>query len=147
MAEALAYPCYHAGVEDRETVLADWLESGGGGGGSSPFIAATSALGTGVDIRGIAFVLHLGMPRGIINFTQETGRSARRAGEYADSIVLVPDQAVAPSLESGLPGAGGGGGVMAAGPDERAMAAFVEARGCRRAVIGAYLDGGEGTCY
>jgi superfamily II DNA helicase RecQ len=46
---------------DREDQLEKWVEEGG-------FIVATSALGTGVDYMGIVFVLHVGLPYGIIDY-------------------------------------------------------------------------------
>ena len=55
---------------DKEERLQDWLEKGG-------LMAATSALGTGVDFPGIVFVLHVGMPYGMIDFAQESGRAGR----------------------------------------------------------------------
>ncbi|KAL2354249.1 P-loop containing nucleoside triphosphate hydrolase protein [Cryomyces antarcticus] len=83
MAEELGCGHYHAGSMDKEERLQQWLEKGG-------FMVATSALGTGVDYPGIVFVLHVGMPYGMIDFAQESGR-AGRAGEAVDSIILVED--------------------------------------------------------
>jgi superfamily II DNA helicase RecQ len=55
IAEELGCSYYHAGTLDREERLTAWIASGG-------FIVATSALGTGVDIAGIEFVLHVDVP-------------------------------------------------------------------------------------
>ena len=44
---------YHAGVVDRADQLQEWVEKGG-------IIVATSALGTGVDFKGIVYILHVG---------------------------------------------------------------------------------------
>ena len=49
---------------------------------------ATSALGTGVNYPGIKSVVHVGMPYGLIDFAQESGR-AGRGGEEVDSLILV----------------------------------------------------------
>ncbi|KAJ9653324.1 hypothetical protein H2201_009152 [Coniosporium apollinis] len=68
---------------DKEERLQDWLEKGG-------LMVATSALDTGVDYPEIVYVLHVGMPYGMIDFAQESGR-AGRAGEAVDSIILVEE--------------------------------------------------------
>lgn len=96
-------------------------------------MVATSALGTGVDYPGIVFVLHVGMPYGMIDFAQESGR-AGRAGEAVDSMILV---------EEGATQRRGQGERTI---DEAAMAAFIEAEGCRRGVMSGYLDGQETEC-
>jgi superfamily II DNA helicase RecQ len=61
MATQLGCAHYHAGSVDKADKLQAWVEKGG-------FIVATSALGTGVDHAGIVFVLHVGMPYGMIDF-------------------------------------------------------------------------------
>ena len=49
------------------------------------------ALDMGVDYPDIVFVLHMGMPHSMINYTQES-RHARCDGEVVDSIVLVKEK-------------------------------------------------------
>lgn len=127
MAEELGCGHYHAGSVDKEERLQAWLEKGG-------LMVATSALGTGVDYPGIVFVLHVGMPYGMIDFAQESGR-AGRAGEAVDSMILV---------EEGATQRRGQGEERTM--DEAAMAAFIEAEGCRRGVMSGYLDGQETEC-
>jgi superfamily II DNA helicase RecQ len=126
MAEELECGFYHAGFIDKEDDLENWLEQGG-------FIAATSALGTGVDYQGITFVLHAGMPYGMIDFAQESGR-AGRAGEAVDSMVLVGENELDGKEEEGRR------------IDERAMLEFVSTRGCRRGAMSIYLDGEKAEC-
>ena len=58
----------------NEESITGWLEKGG-------FIVATSALDTGVDYPGIVFVLHAGMPYGMIDYAQESGRAGRGGEE------------------------------------------------------------------
>ena len=53
-------------------------------------MAATGALGTGGDYPRIVYIVHIGVPYGMIDFAQETGRGGR-AGEEVDSIVLLED--------------------------------------------------------
>ncbi|KAK5020230.1 hypothetical protein LTR60_000708 [Cryomyces antarcticus] len=93
----------------------------------------TSALGTGVDYAGIVFVLHVGVPYGMVDFAQESGR-AGRAGELVDSVTLVEEGEVE-RRDGSL-----------SRMDESAMVAFVQASGCRRKVMSGYLDGRETAC-
>jgi hypothetical protein len=127
VAAELSCAYYHAGVVDRAERLKAWLERGG-------FIVATSALGTGVDFPGIVFVLHVGMPWAMIDFAQESGR-AGRAGEAVDSVILVEEDEVERRAAKD-PGS----------IDVWAMAAFIQAKGCRRGVMSKYLDGKEVDC-
>lgn len=83
MGRKLDCPYYHAGVVDRKDGLERWL--GGGG-----WIVATSAQGTGVDFLGIVFVLHVGLPHGMIDYAQESGK-AGRGGEAVKSVVVLGD--------------------------------------------------------
>ncbi len=53
-------------------------------------MAVTGALGTGGDYPGIVYIVHIGVPYGMIDFAQETGRSGR-AREDIDSIILLED--------------------------------------------------------
>jgi superfamily II DNA helicase RecQ len=120
--------------EQRSQALKSWLKSGG-------LITATSSLGTGVDYPQIVRVLHVGVPYGMIDFAQESGR-AGRGGELVDSVILVeePRQAMPPVLE----------------PvdqqwrtlDTGAMHQFIHAGpgACRRNILSMYLDGQSAMC-
>ncbi len=122
LAEALGCPYYHAGDINREERLSRWLAQGG-------FMVATSALGTGVNFRGIMFVLHVDLLWSIIDFAQESGR-AGRDGEVVTSTVLMEAGTVERRMESGALSVGRG-----------AMGEFMVTRGCQRWVISEYLDG------
>jgi len=74
---------YHAGMVERGEKLEDRVKKGG-------LIIATSALATGVDHAGTVFVLHVGLPYGMIDFAQES-RRAGRGGEEVDSIILLEE--------------------------------------------------------
>lgn len=128
VATALACHHYHAGVllPDRTQRLEEWVTTGG-------YITATSALGTGVDYPGIVFVLHVGMPHGMIDFAQESGR-AGRGGEMVDSLVLIEEGAEERIEE------------LSRSVDESAMVAFVQTGGCRRVTMSTYLDGYAVSC-
>lgn len=52
------------------------------------WIAATSGLGTGVDIRGIVGVIHARQPYGLVDFVQQTGRGGRQEGEVVESVIV-----------------------------------------------------------
>jgi superfamily II DNA helicase RecQ len=126
---------YHRGRSDdeRQEALQGWTEGRAGG----RWIAATSALGTGVDIRGITAVVHMRVPYGLVDFTQQTGRGGRQAGEVVESIIVTDGRAIE-------------------FPDDlfdddvtqlnrKAMGEFVGTAGCRRQVLGRFLDG-AGLC-
>ena len=66
---------------NNDEVLESWKKDGG-------CIVATSALGTSVNYPGIESVVHVGIPYGLIDFAQESGR-AGRGGEVVDSLMLV----------------------------------------------------------
>ena len=55
----------------------------------SAVIVATSALGMGVDIPDIRCIIHIGRPRSLLEYAQESGR-ARRDGEASEAIMIWP---------------------------------------------------------
>ena len=56
--------------------------------GAEQTMVATSALGTGIDINGIQFVVHMDRPHGIMDYVQEVGRAGRN-GEQVQSIIVL----------------------------------------------------------
>jgi superfamily II DNA helicase RecQ len=60
--------------------LAEWIRKGG-------LVVATSAPGTRVDIAGVVYILHVGMPWSMSDFAQESGRGGRE-GETVDAVIL-----------------------------------------------------------
>jgi ATP-dependent DNA helicase RecQ len=54
--------------------VAEWISSSGGEAG---WMAATNALGLGIDDPNVRLVMHVGMPRQLENFIQESGRRGR----------------------------------------------------------------------
>jgi hypothetical protein len=79
----LKIPAYIASDTDanKHNVLADWK------GCNTPVIASTSALGAGVHHPGCRAVFHFGVPWGMIEYVQESGR-AGRDGNPAVSILF-----------------------------------------------------------
>ncbi|OAA73184.1 recQ family helicase [Cordyceps fumosorosea ARSEF 2679] len=83
VAEAIGCPAHHGGMvaEEQASARVGWASGKG-----HRWIAATTGLGTGIDIEGIVSVIHAGLPYGIVDFIQQTGRGARRNGETASTI-------------------------------------------------------------
>jgi superfamily II DNA or RNA helicase len=139
VAEELGCSYYHAATPDRAERLGAWIEREG-------FIVATSALGTGVDIGGIEFVLHVDVPWGMMDYAQESGRAGRSGPGTADSIVLVDERRVRSSTAAAAALEASAASKSVEEMEAEAIEAFVRARGCRRAVMSKYLDGEEVQC-
>lgn len=113
IAQHLECGFYHAGVDadDRTNRIDRWVNHGG-------FIVATSALGTGVDYPDIVYVLHVGVPYGMIDFAQESG-PAGRDGEAVDSVIVAAEEEAKRAEDAGQ------------SVDESVMIAFVYSTSCR----------------
>jgi superfamily II DNA helicase RecQ len=81
LAEALGCNYFYSGSADNADVIKVWKEARG-------CVVATTALGTGVNYTGVALAVHVGMPYGLIDFAQESGR-AGRGGEVVTSLILL----------------------------------------------------------
>jgi len=82
-ANGLPVVAYHAGLEPaRKRELQEGFTSG-----SLPMIAATNALGMGIDKSDIRFIAHVDVPGSITAYYQEVGR-AGRDGEAATAVLL-----------------------------------------------------------
>jgi superfamily II DNA helicase RecQ len=51
------------------------------------WIVATGALGTGINIEGIVYIVHVDRPYRLTSFIQQSGRNSRN-GEVSDSIII-----------------------------------------------------------
>ena len=58
----LECPFYRARAESKGDVLQQWVHGAGG------WIVATGALGTGINIEGIVYVVHVGRLYGLTSF-------------------------------------------------------------------------------
>lgn len=134
LAEAIGCGFHHSGMPDEQRREAREAWAAGRG---HRWIVATTGLGTGIDIEGIVAVVHAEQPYGLVDFIQQTGRGARRAGEVVESIII---------HDGGRPREERHRGFV--DDSNRAqMSAFVSTPGCRRAVIAAFMDGVAGeTC-
>ncbi|WKT54183.1 Helicase superfamily 1/2, ATP-binding domain [Fusarium oxysporum f. sp. vasinfectum] len=86
LAEMLSCPSYTADsgtAEEKQAILERWLADI-----NSPVIMATSALGPGFNHPYIRYIIHIGAPVLLTDFSQESGR-AGQDGKRAESIVLL----------------------------------------------------------
>lgn len=126
---------YHAGIVDaqrRQQVLTCWIDGEEGG----RWIAATTGLGTGIDIAGITAVIHMGPPYGLVDFVQQTGRGGRRDGEVVESVIIKT---------------AGRGYIRPEASDvehwnHEAMITFMEQESCGRVTLGQIMDGEGRDC-
>jgi superfamily II DNA/RNA helicase len=94
--------------------------------GKTRIVVATNALGMGVDIPDIEWIIHADEPRDMLDYAQESGR-AGRDGRTSHAILITGyDDDVDSLVQAYVDGEGG----------------------CRRRIPGAYLDGedGRGRC-
>ncbi|KAH7199084.1 P-loop containing nucleoside triphosphate hydrolase protein, partial [Fusarium flagelliforme] len=71
-------------IAQREQGFRSWVN------GETPYIVATAALGTGIDVAGIVHAIHLEAPFSIIDYAQEAGRGGR-AGEPVTAEIVVEE--------------------------------------------------------
>ena len=123
MARLLGCPAYYSGQPDRVGVLQRFVD------GTTPVLVATSALGMGVDIPDIRCIIHLGPPRTLLDYAQESGR-AGRDGQASRAILIQPLGWDAPAAwMREVPVA-----------EQDRVQGYLQAS-CRRQVLDQYLDG------
>ncbi|PCD21222.1 hypothetical protein FGRA07_11749 [Fusarium graminearum] len=132
MADEIGCGSHHSGMseQERHEARTAWTEGCGG----SRWIAATTGLGTGIDIEGIVVVVHMEKPYGLVDFVQQTGRGGRRAGEVVRSVII----------HDGRPQREDQHRSFVDSINQAQMEAFILTPGCRRAIISAFMDGAAG---
>jgi superfamily II DNA helicase RecQ len=123
LALLLDAPAYHSKVGEpwkKAETVRHWVETSGP-------IVATSALGAGIDIPDVRCVIHVGCPKNLRDFVQESGR-AGRDGQQATSIVVTTK-------------ARSSGKSTWATPETEDIFQYVhDEAGCRRAIISRVMD-------
>lgn len=125
---ALTCPFYKARADDKGELLQEWM-------GSCGWIVATGALGTGINIEDIVFVVHIDRPYGLTSFAQQSGRGGR-GGEVSDSIVVVRVKTTSGRRRKEVLSE-----YCVEHVDEEAMTEFLQVKGCRRQVMAKHFDG------
>lgn len=128
ISSALECSFYKARADDKGQTLQKWAQGSGG------WIVATGALGTGINIPGIIYVVHIDRPYGLTSFAQQSGRGGRE-GEVSESIIITQVQSV------GVKSQGLMSEYSVEQVDEDAMTEYMQSRECRRVVLGRYFDG------
>lgn len=133
VAELLDCPFYHSEVgstQEKEARLSGWTNGDSG----SPFLACTTAAGAGVDYPHVRWVVHIGEPYGLIDFSQESGRGGRD-GEVAGSVVFLcrDPQLAFPSAPTDHPDP----------VDWQNMYGYLSGWDCRRICLGRELDSAQ----
>jgi superfamily II DNA or RNA helicase len=126
LAGALGCAAYHSKVADKagkRRRMREWVDGG-------RVIVATNALGVGIDVPDVRVVIHVGAPRRLRDFAQESGR-AGRDGAGSESVIVWRR---------------GGGQVAAEGQApwrEAEMEEYVQGQRCRRVILDSVMDGRE----
>jgi superfamily II DNA helicase RecQ len=120
---AIQCPFYKAQADDKGELLQQWVQGPGG------WIVATGALGTGINIEGIVYIVHVDRLYGLTSFVQQSGRRGRNR-EVSDSIVIAQVQNSSRRRRSGILSK-----YLVEQIDEDAITEFIQARTCRRVVL------------
>jgi len=114
------------GTEERQEVLKAWKM------GKIKFLAASSALGAGLDYGDVRLVIHHGHAQNLIDFSQESGRGGRD-GKPAVSLTLFWD-----GLENHT------SWIEKEGKD--LMISWIKSKECRKKSLSIYLHGTGQDC-
>lgn len=124
--DALGYiydaPKYYSDASNKEIALKGWI---------SGLMLATGALGVGVNVDGILWVFHWGLPAGMMEFVQEVGRGGR-GGEDVRSIIMLPESVFRQQLMAAT---------SRLEQNQAGLRNLIITLGCRRREICLFLDG------
>ena len=99
-------------------------------------MVATGALGTGINIKGLQWIVHVDRPYGLTSFMQQSGRGGRN-GEISESVIITRIQHSQGYKRRGIMSE-----YSVEQVDEDAMTEYIQARRCRREVLSWYFDKG-----
>ena len=134
VAEEIDCLFYKATTIDKQDIL-EQQASGCGG-----WIIATSALGTGIDIPGVVYIIYLGQLYRLTSFIQQAGRG-EQAGEISDLIViLLSSSSSSSSRKFEAPWQELTNIYLVKAQDEAILTKYLESSSCRRAILAKYLD-------
>jgi hypothetical protein len=134
---ALQCPFYKVCADDKGALLQEWSQGPGG------WIVATGALGTGINIEGIVYIVHVDRLYRLTSFAQQSGRGGRNR-EVSDSVIITRVANSHRQKRSSIISE-----YSVEQVDEDAMTEFIQARTCRRQVLSRYFDQGidRTDCY
>lgn len=115
---------FHSQVEEKGERLIKWREG---------LMFATGSLGAGVDVDQVMYVVHLGIPYGMVDFDQEVGRGGR-GGEIFESLVFLSEMEKLELVEMDE---------NSLTLDRKIMREYLLTEECRRRKMGKYLNGEE----
>jgi superfamily II DNA helicase RecQ len=81
ISKALDCPFYKAKADNKGVILQEWIQ------GARGWIVATSALGTGINIKGIVQVVHMDWPYRLTSFMQQLGRRGQNSKVSNSTII------------------------------------------------------------
>jgi len=125
--ESLQCCVYYSKSDLKKSSLEDWE------GGRKKIMVSTSALGAGMNIAGVAIVIHLGKTFGCTSFLQESGRGGRE-GEMFKSITIIDEMDYRRLQNANF---------RLLTPEDAALTEFITIKDCRRKPLSRYIDGPE----
>jgi superfamily II DNA helicase RecQ len=127
-AEILGCAAFYSDQDEKLGILEQFRHAAHG------VIAATSALGMGVDIPDIRCIIHIGFPRSLLDYAQESGRAGRDQ-QPSEAIIIQPDGFDEVPIWFDPTTS------VAQAEFELVRQYMVGDHGCRRVVLDRYLDG------